>query len=201
MGAGRGHSDARTGFALPALPERLETERLVLRLWSPDDAPLLHEALGESVDHLYPWIPWATGRAPDPAQAVRLLEGWLGQRTRGENVIYAIVDPGGRLVGGVGAYARVGPGALELGYWLRASAAGQGYATEATGCLADAASTLPGVQHLEIHTDAANGASRRVAEKLGFHLAGAEGPRGGIVYVRARNPEEPRNAPPRPGVG
>lgn len=183
------------------LPETLETERLRLRLWGPDDAGSLHDALAESVDHLHPWIPWATAQAPTPDAVARLLERWVGQRERGENVIYAAVDGDGRLLGGVGVYARVGAGALELGYWLRASAAGRGYATEATGRLVHAALALPGVDRLEIHTDPANAPSRRVAEKLGFRRAEAPGPRGGVVHVRTRPPTDRRNASPSPGVG
>lgn len=182
------------------LPEILETARLRLRLWSPRDSAALHEALAESVEHLSRWIPWATDEAPTPDAVARLLERWVAQRGRAENVIYAAVDEEARLVGGFGVYARVGAGALELGYWLRASAAGRGYATEATGRLADAAFQLPGVAHLEIHTDAANTPSRRVAEKLGFEPIEGEGPRGGIVYVRWKAGADPRNASTRPGV-
>lgn len=184
-----------------ALPERLESERLTLRVWRAADVDALHEALAESVEHLARWIPWATDRAPTPDAVSGLLAGWVAQRLRGDNVIYAAFDGSGRLLGGFGAYARVGDGALELGYWLRASAAGRGYATEATRRLADAALEVPGVERLEIHTDVANTASRRVADKLGFVQVQGGGARGGVVYARTRSAADPRNAPPRPGVG
>ena len=35
-------------------PYRIETERLVLRCYEPDDAPLLKEAVDESIEHLLP---------------------------------------------------------------------------------------------------------------------------------------------------
>jgi len=156
--------------AIP-LPEVLESERLVLRPWRPDDAAALRAALAESVDHLRPWIPWATSEAPTLEQAASLLTGWIAQREAGENFIYAVFDRAeDRLVGGIGLYARVGPDALEVGYWIRRSDAGRGLATEATRALTRAGFGVPGVVRLEIHTDPQNLASRRVPEKLGYEL-------------------------------
>lgn len=156
--------------AIP-LPGSLESARLALRPWRPDDAAALREALAESVEHLRPWIPWATPEAPTPEQAASLLAGWIAQRGTGENFIYAVFDRGNdRLIGGIGLYARVGPDALEVGYWIRRSEAGRGLATEATRALTHAAFGVPGVSRLEIHTDPRNLASRRVPEKLGYEL-------------------------------
>ena len=38
---------------------RIETERLVIRCYQPQDAALLKAAIDESLDHLRPWMPWA----------------------------------------------------------------------------------------------------------------------------------------------
>lgn len=156
--------------AIP-LPDCLETERLQLRPWHPDDAADLQAALEESVEHLLPWIPWATAEAPTSAQAASLLSGWMAQREAGENFIYAAFDRhSGQLAGGFGLYARVGPDSLEIGYWIRRSATGRGLATEATRALTDAGFGVRGIDRLEIHTDPRNVASRRVPEKLGYSL-------------------------------
>jgi RimJ/RimL family protein N-acetyltransferase len=118
------------------LPTRIETARLVLRPWTAADAEPLQAALDESVEHLLPWIPWATPRAPGAEETRALLEGWIAQRESGDNFMYAIFHSDtGRLAGGIGLYARVGPGRLEIGYWLRRTAAGFGYATEATAAI------------------------------------------------------------------
>lgn len=37
---------------------RIETDRLLIRCWSPADAPVLRAAIDESDQHLRPWIPW-----------------------------------------------------------------------------------------------------------------------------------------------
>lgn len=129
----------------------------------------LHEALAESVDHLWPWIPWATPAAPTVAEVRTRIESWIEQRATGANVIYAMfAQPGGGLVGGAGLYNRVGPGALEIGYWLRASGTGRGFATEAATVLTHVAFTLPGIDRLEMHVDVTNVTSARIPQRLGY---------------------------------
>jgi RimJ/RimL family protein N-acetyltransferase len=68
------------------------------------------------------------------------------------------------------------PGAAELGYRLRRSAWGKGYATEGACALVDWAFAELGVDRVYAETMAVNAASRRVLEKAGlrnvrtFHL-------------------------------
>lgn len=156
---------------LSELPERLATARLDLAPWSAADVDQLSAALAESVDHLYPWVPWATGVRPTADEIAGLLGCWIAERAAGQNAIYALRTRGsGTLVGGAGLYARVGPGRLEIGYWIRRSHAGQGLATEAARALTDLAQETPGVTHVEMHIDPANHASTRVPEKLDYAL-------------------------------
>jgi len=199
---------ASAGSGPLALPDRLLTERLLLRPWVPADADALRAALEESVEHLLPWIPWATPAAPSAEETRTLLEGWIAQRSSGENFIYAILQrEGGRLLGGIGLYARVGPGRLEVGYWLRRTAAGRGFATEAAAATGAAGLDLAGVDALEIHTDPRNLASMRVPTKLGYRRLDPPAPgeahgdagRGTVVFVlEGAGPED---APPRAGDG
>lgn len=154
------------------LPARIETERLVLRPWEAADAAGLHEALVESVGHLKPWIPWATPEAPTLEQARRRMGVWIEEFRSGVNFVYAAVErSGGGVLGGAGLYPRVGPGGIEVGYWIRLSRAGAGFATEATRALTHAGFGVPGIGRIEIHTNPANLASRRVPMKLGYGLA------------------------------
>ncbi|HEY2189526.1 MAG TPA: N-acetyltransferase, partial [Caldimonas sp.] len=41
------------------VPDRLETERLVLRVPRPGDGRVLNDAIRASHDELVPWLPWA----------------------------------------------------------------------------------------------------------------------------------------------
>jgi len=176
------------------LPGVIETDRLVLRPWQTDDLEALHEALCESVAHLKPWIPWATPEAPTLAQAEARLATWLDEFVAGETFLFAVFDRSdSTLVGGIGYFPRIGPGGLEIGYWIRLSRAGSGFATEASRALTDVGLGLPGIDRLEIHMDPTNVSSRRVPEKLGYSLLeihddhGADGsPRQTAVFVLER---------------
>lgn len=75
------------------------------------------------------------------------------------------------LVGEVLLIDRVGPGRLELGYWLRASAVGQGYATESAQALVTLAFERLGVSSVRLVVDGDNLPSLKVAERLGARHA------------------------------
>jgi ribosomal-protein-serine acetyltransferase len=62
--------------------------------------------------------------------------------------------------------------AFGIGYWLRASAVGQGYATEPVCMLVDLAFGPLAARRVELRCDARNGPSRRVAERVRFVLKG-----------------------------
>jgi RimJ/RimL family protein N-acetyltransferase len=80
-------------------------------------------------------------------------------------------------LGEVGLYSvDYGRGIGELGYWLRQQARGQGYVSEAVRSLASHAFTEVGLSWLEAHIATENLPSRRVAERIGFHIAGHRAP-------------------------
>ena len=80
---------------------------------------------------------------------------------------YAIIA-GGVLVGGCGLMRRIGPGGLEIGYWVHQAWTRRGLATAASAALVEAAFRLPGVDRIEIVHDELNVASAGVPRKLGF---------------------------------
>jgi RimJ/RimL family protein N-acetyltransferase len=152
-----------------APPYRIVTERLVVRCWEPQDAPLLKEAIDASLEHLRPWMPWAAHEPQTLEEKVELLRGFRGKFDLGEDYVYGIFDAGEtEVVGGTGLHRRVGDEAFEIGYWVRASRAGEGLATEAAAALTRVAFEVSGVDRVEIRTDPVNERSRRVPEKLGF---------------------------------
>ena len=64
--------------------------------------------------------------------------------------------------------ARIGPGGLEIGYWVHRAYTRRGLVTTAAAALVDQAFRLPGVNRVEIVHDELNVASGRVPRKLGF---------------------------------
>jgi RimJ/RimL family protein N-acetyltransferase len=150
---------------------RIVTPRLVVRCWEPRDAPLLKEAIDSSLDHLRPWMPWAQHEPQKLAEKVELLREFRGQFDLGANSVYAIFDAGEeRVLGGTGLHPRIGPDGLEIGYWIRADAVGQGYATEATAALTRVAFEVADVDRVEIRCSPANHASAAIPPKLGYEL-------------------------------
>ena len=75
---------------------------------------------------------------------------------------------GDQIVGGCGLHRRVGPGGLEIGYWVHAAWTRRGLATAAVRQLAAEAFADPAIAFVEIHHDPANVASGAVAAVAGF---------------------------------
>jgi len=156
-------------------PERIEARDLYLRRQRLDDAAAIAAAVAESMAELQAWMPWADSSAAEPEAQLRRLQEVLGHWEQGTEYIYLVFRPGDdRVLGSAGLHRRVGPGGLEIGYWLRTSETGRGTMTEAVRALANAALALSGVDRVEVHCDEANEKSAAVAPRLGFRLARSE---------------------------
>ena len=149
--------------------ERIETPRLILRRWRPADAPLLKVLVDANLDHLREWMPWAM-QEPSPVEAVaERLERFERHHRDGLEWTMAIcLGSDDAVIGGAGLHPRIGPDALEIGYWIAKPHTRRGYATEAAVALTAAAFALPQIEHVEIRCDPRNSASARVPEKLGY---------------------------------
>lgn len=155
------------------VPERLTGPRVLLRPLDPEDAPAVWEAIEESRARLAVWLPWVgTLRSVDDerAEIIRLRARWMHR----EDLTVGIFDlTSGRFLGGSGLHRinwdlRI----FELGYFLRTSAEGQGYATETVQLLTRLAFDRLQANRVEIYVDPRNIRSARVPERLGFVLEG-----------------------------
>ena len=152
-------------------PSYLTTPRTVLRAWNADDGPILKAAIDHNKDHLKPWVPWATGEETPldvaSAKAASMAADFLADR----HWLYAVLAPDGqRVIGGAGLHDRIGPGGLEIGYWIDRDHINRGLATEVAGAMVELAFGVPELQHLEMHIDARNTASARVPQRLHFTM-------------------------------
>lgn len=174
------------------MQESITTERLAIRRWQSCDAILLHEAIQSSIADLRRFTPWVIPDPPELATLTARLERFRMQFDTGESWIYGVYERAGtRVVGQVGLYARVGPDALELGYFIRTDAAGRGYATEAARALIDLAFSETDVARIELRCDPGNSASVAIAQRLGFHLRETLVENAGtplMIYERGRAP-------------
>ena len=144
----------------------LKGSRLTLRRPRLADAVEIHDGIGhyDVVNNL--------SRAPWPYEFMHAVE-WLTKLENADEPLkdfpFAIVRDG-HVIGVVGVH--LNPEGPELGYWLRQSAWGQGYATEAARlALAFAFADLD-LSEVEAGHFADNPASGRVLQKLGFAYTG-----------------------------
>jgi RimJ/RimL family protein N-acetyltransferase len=150
-------------------PYRVETERLVIRCYEPEDAAMLKEAIDSSLDHLRPWMPWARFEPQTLDEKVELLRGFRSRFDADEDFGYGVFAPDeSRQIGGAGLHQRGGEGSLEIGYFLRADATGQGLATEITAVLARVGIEKCGVERIDVQVDPENERRLRIPRRLGF---------------------------------
>jgi RimJ/RimL family protein N-acetyltransferase len=74
------------------------------------------------------------------------------------------------VVGAAGLHRRIGPRAIEIGYWVHVDHTGRGIATRVAAALTEAALALPDVDRVEIHCDRANVRSAAIPRRLGYRL-------------------------------
>jgi RimJ/RimL family protein N-acetyltransferase len=153
----------------PPPPYRIETERLVIRCYEPRDAPLLKEAVDSSLEHLRDWMQWALRAPLTLEENIQLLKQFRSAFDAGEDFTCGIFSADEQeLLGGTGLMPRTGPGGLEIGYWVRASATRQGIVTESTAALTRVGFEVCCADRIEIRVDPDNEASLGVPRKLGF---------------------------------
>jgi RimJ/RimL family protein N-acetyltransferase len=171
---------------------RIETDRLVVRCYQPNDAPLLHEAIKVSIEHLLPWMPWAKQEPGSVDERLEKIRQFRGEFDLGLDYTFGVFNKDEtELVGSTGLHTRLGGNAREIGYWISASHINQGYAKETVSALTKVGFEVEGLDRLEIRCDPANERSLNIPKKLGYHyeatlkkrLAGSDGnPRDVMIW-------------------
>lgn len=180
----RGHHEPeheREGYAWadpPALPVPIETERLVIRPLTIEDAPGMHGAVDASRDHLLPWLAWARETHRDLAESTQFV---VTQAIRGERpltrdgITMGVFDRAdGDLVGATGLHdLRRDTASCETGYWLRHDRCGEGLMTETmrhwiSALLRPQHARGFGLARVRITCSAANTRSTGIPERLGL---------------------------------
>jgi RimJ/RimL family protein N-acetyltransferase len=158
------------------VPSSLETPRLVLRSFRVDDAPALHAALLESITELrrHLWfLPWVAEEPTLASAEIRCRKAEENFRLRADLPYLAFEKTTGRLVASVGLHRTDWSlPKTEVGYWVRSTEAGKGYASEGVAALTGWALQQLGAKRVELVTDEQNHRSRAVAERCGFQLEG-----------------------------
>ncbi len=146
----------------------------MLRPWTEDDVDAMVAGCNDP-DVAY-WIP--TIPHPYTTEDAR---AFIRREVRPDADALAI-ELAGRVVGGIGMGVNAHDYRARLGYWIVASARGQGTCTRALRLLSRHALVELGLQRVDLITDPDNLASQRVAEKVGFQ-------REGVLRAHLRHPD------------
>jgi len=165
-----------TGVDQPILfdfPDQFETTRLILRAPKLGDGKMINEAIVESHAELKPWLTWADPLpTPELSEEMnRLSVSHYIQRKIMRMNVFQKSD--GRFVGVTSLHhIDWSVPAFEIGYWLRTSLAGKGYAKESVQGITDFAFSTLRAERMEIRCDPRNDRSAAVARRAGYTLEG-----------------------------
>lgn len=147
----------------------LRTERLVLRPFSPADAPTVQRLAGDRE------VASTTLTIPHPYED-GMAEAWIEGRAidwaEKKALTLAVTTEADGLVGAIGLHLKLEHLRAELGYWIGVPFWNRGYATEAAEAVIKFGFDELGLNRIEAHHFSRNPASGRVMEKLGMTLEG-----------------------------
>ncbi|MDC0709735.1 GNAT family N-acetyltransferase [Stigmatella sp. ncwal1] len=154
-------------------PYLLRTPRLILRCLAPDDAVRRKEAVDSSGVHLENFFSHASGWPIPLSTHAAIVRKQRGQFDLDQDRGYGVFEPEtGRMLGETGLLKRAGLEALELFYWLRHDALGQGIATEMASAMVKTAFEFDQVKRMDVMCDPENERSAAMARRLGFTFEG-----------------------------
>ena len=140
------------------VPERIDTERLVLRAPRGGDGQRVNDAIRVSHAELAPWMPWA-GTMPSVDESEVHCRRQQARFILREDLVMLMfersADGGeGELVGGSGLH-RIDWSLrnFEIGYWRKAGCEGRGFVTEAVRALSRMAFDSLAARRVEIRMD------------------------------------------------
>jgi RimJ/RimL family protein N-acetyltransferase len=151
---------------------QLRTERLLLRPFTPEDAPIVQKLAGDKA------IADTTLNIPHPypdGLAKRWISTHAPRFRDGRGAIYAIALPENRqVIGSVGLVVVPDHQRAELGYWLGQPFWGQGLTTEAARELVRYGFAELGLNRIFATHFGRNPASGRVMQKIGMQYEGTQ---------------------------
>lgn len=144
---------------------RLETERLILRPWTPEDRPAFTALTydPEVMRYVHGGQPYSEAEVDE----------WFSRQARQlaelDVCMGAMIEKAsGRLVGIAGTQPLGTTGDLEIGWWLARDVWGRGYATEAGGAAMRHVLETLGRPRVVAIIDVPNEPSKRVVGRLGM---------------------------------
>jgi ribosomal-protein-serine acetyltransferase len=150
----------------------ISTPPVAIRTPEPGDAGAVAAAVRESLPELLRWMDWATLDYDEETATEWIAEG-ARAREAGTSYEFLVVDAEDRLLGTCGInQINTAHRLANLGYWIRSSATGNGFAGAAVRELQRWVFANTQLERLEIVIALGNTRSERVAEKAGAFREG-----------------------------
>lgn len=161
-----GHEPRANGGTSVVL--EIETERLLIRNFCPDDAEALREMIVQKASSAYAAYDheWPTDR-----EAIRGIVEWFAG---GDRFLAVCLKEAGTFIGFIALNPAEGieETALDLGYCFAARYHGKGYATEGCAAAIDHAFCHLATKRITSATAAENGPSCRLLARMGLRVVG-----------------------------
>jgi RimJ/RimL family protein N-acetyltransferase len=167
--------EKKTPPILIDVPMPIETPRLLIRPPQAGDGAAVTEARRESQEQINKWLLWSKDVTTPGDDEARARDGAARFILREDIRLAGVEKATGRLVLWTGLHQPDWDRRhFTIGYWVRKSAQGQGYAAESTNALVRYAFNALAARRIEITHAAGNIPSQRTIEKLGFIKEGVQ---------------------------
>ncbi len=154
-------------------PDRLETERLLIRVPQAGDGVLMHEAVLESHARLKPWFPWAQTVLSAEDYEIHMRKQHAKFVLKEDMMLLLFLKENGKLIGSSGLHPRGWEvPKFEIGYWIRNGCEGKGYVIEAVHGITQFGFDTVGAKRIIIRCDSRNQRSESVARRAGYIYEG-----------------------------
>ena len=146
-------------------------ENLKLILLLPQDAEEVTSVVRENIEHLKPWLPWATDEYSIETAREFIKKNLKELAEKGSFGTGIVLDE--KIVGAIGFHnLDFRNKSAHIGYWLAMEAQGKGIITRCCRVLIDYLFDTMKLNRVQINCNVENTKSRAIPERLGFQLEG-----------------------------
>jgi RimJ/RimL family protein N-acetyltransferase len=158
---------------LNSFPEKIETDRLIIRVAKPGDGAVFNAAIVSSLDVLSPWLAWVSPSPSVEESELSCRRAYARFLLNEDLMAFFFLKDSETLVGGSGLH---NPDwktrKFEVGYWCRRGYGGRGLITEGVSALTNYAFGSLRASRVFLTCDDLNTKSWQLAERAGYQLEG-----------------------------
>lgn len=149
----------------------IETERLLIRPYTIEDAVALKQGIDESLPELLTYMLWAKNEPSELQTKIDLINYWTKEIEEDTNYTLGIFNKKtGEFIGSTGLHKRGNSQTIEIGYWCVTKHTGNGFITECSKALTEFAFKNLDKELVVIACNTENVKSAAIPNRLGYNL-------------------------------